>query len=296
MIGQEINYVCSLLKIKMIINPKLLNYRLIIGSLVIAIATVSIYSYTHTKTLKNHQLFIEQEKELVRSELSEMILSYETAGIKNDSIVRQLEEARLKLNTIIDSVTLLSPSEAVISKYKAQIVALREENAQLVAVIDGLGSQNTELKLETQNKTSTNLGLKENLKKAKQLNITGVNVKAVKRVTSSNRFVTTSHVNKTKQFQVCYILVKNQLLAKGPKELYIQILDSKMNVVADKGLVEYGKTSLIYSAKETVNYNNTDLEICTLIDKGTDKLLKGTYYIGVFYKGRKLGRTTITLK
>lgn len=309
----------------MIVNPQLFNYRLIIGSLVIAIVILSSFSYTSYNTLKENQAFIEQEKGLVENELSEMISSYEAADNKNESIALQLEETKSKISTILDSVKLAKSNVSVISKYNAQLKVLKKENLQLHALTDDLESENTVLKSQTINTSNSirdpktiafglkankilekeivaepNLNLKEslnkNLDKAKQLTITNIVAEGVKRVTSSKKIIETKNVNKTNKFHVCFTLLKNEILEKGSKDLYIQVLDSRMNVVADKGTLSFGKTSLIYSAKETVDYNNEDLKICSLIDKGTETLKKGAYFISVFYQGKKLGRTTIELK
>ncbi|AUC82742.1 hypothetical protein [Lacinutrix sp. Bg11-31] len=301
----------------MIVNPQLFNYRLIIGSLVIAIVILGSFSYTSYNILKENQVFIEQEKILVESELSEMISSYDAVDVKSAFIAKQLEETKSKISRILDSVKLIKPNASLISKYRAQIKVLKQENVQILALADNLAAENTSLKQQTKEITShlvetktiantlktknetlaeTNLHLKEDLEKAKQLIVTNIVAKGVKRVTSSNRIVNTRNVNKTNKFQVCFTLAKNELLQKGRKELYIQVLDSKMNVVADKGTLNFGKTSLIYSAIETVDYNNEDMDICSLIDKGTEKLTKGAYFISVFYQGKKLGRTTIELE
>ncbi|APX98763.1 hypothetical protein [Lacinutrix venerupis] len=301
----------------MIINTQLFNYRLIIGTLVIAIVILGSFSYFNYKTVKENQVFIEQEKYLVESELSEMISSYENLDVKSEYLAKQLEETKSKILIILDSVKQLKANVSLISKYRAQLKELRKENAQLLALTDNLEAENTSLKLQakeveedltnsktyvstlkTKNKTlvENNLDLKENLEKAKQLNITNIVAKGVKRVTSSSRIVNTKNFKKTNKFHVCFTLVNNEFLKKGDLDIYFQVLDSKMNVVADKGTINYGKTSLIYSAKETINYNNQDIDVCTLIDKGAESLTKGSYFISIFHQGKKLGGTTIYLK
>lgn len=301
----------------MIINTQLFNYRLIIGTLVIAIVILGSVSYFNYKTVKENQVFIEQEKYLVESELSEMISSYENLDVKSEYLGKQLEETKSKILIILDSVKQLKANVSLISKYRAQLKELRKENAQLLALTDNLEAENTSLKLQakeveedltnsktyvstlkTKNKTlvENNLDLKENLEKAKQLNITNIVAKGVKRVTSSSRIVNTKNFKKTNKFHVCFTLVNNEFLKKGDLDIYFQVLDSKMNVVADKGTINYGKTSLIYSAKETINYNNQDIDVCTLIDKGPESLAKGSYFISIFHQGKKLGGTTIYLK
>ena len=82
------------------------------------------------------------------------------------------------------------------------------------------------------------------------------------------------------------------------KDIYIQIVSTQGNVVSDKGEIVFGDTSLIFSKKEAVNYDNDNLEICTAIiaDDEDKPFLKGYYFINVFHENTKLGGTSIKLK
>ena len=301
----------------MIINPQIFNNKIIIGSLAVALVVIGTLGYTSYNNAKESNAFLEQEKHLVQSELSEMISSYNAIDVSNESIGKQLEETKSKIIKILDSVEQIDLSFSEISKYKLQIKVLKKENLLLLSMVDSLESENAELKLvadsivanldktkgvasslQTKNKTLSkrNINLKEDLEIAKQFKITNIVAEGVKRVTSSNKVIDTKRANRTNQFQVCFTLLKNELLTKGDKSLYIQVLDSKMNVIADKGTVNFGNTSLIYSDVETVAYNNKDLEVCALIEKGSETLVKGMYFISIFHQGNKLGRTTIELK
>lgn len=130
----------------MIINPQLFKFRLIIGSLAIAIVILSSFGYMSYNNLKENQEFIVQEKGLVENELSEMISSYEAVDVKKDSIAKQLEETKSKIVTILDSVKQLKPNASIISNYEAQIKVLKEENVQLIALTNSLKPKKIDLK------------------------------------------------------------------------------------------------------------------------------------------------------
>ena len=57
----------------MIVNPQLFNYRLIIGSLIVAVNRFRCLQFYNYQSITSHQQFLEQEKKLVESELSQMI-------------------------------------------------------------------------------------------------------------------------------------------------------------------------------------------------------------------------------
>jgi hypothetical protein len=78
----------------------------------------------------------------------------------------------------------------------------------------------------------------------------------------------------------------------------VQIVSPQGNVVSDKGEILFGDSSLIYSKKEVINYNNEDLEVCTAIvaDDEDQPFVKGYYFVNVFHENIKLGSTSIKLK
>ena len=61
----------------MIVNPQHFNYRLIIGSLTIAVIIITGFSYSNYNELKSQELYLEQEKSLIQSELSDMLSRYD---------------------------------------------------------------------------------------------------------------------------------------------------------------------------------------------------------------------------
>ena len=112
----------------MIVNPQFFNYRLIIGSLIVAIAILGVVSFTNYETVKSHQTFLEQEKKLVESELSEMITRYDAVGETNTTLASQLNTVKSDLQATLDSLRLLKSDVSVILKYKQQLSKLKSKN------------------------------------------------------------------------------------------------------------------------------------------------------------------------
>ncbi|MCB0470943.1 MAG: hypothetical protein KDC51_10655, partial [Flavobacteriaceae bacterium] len=111
----------------MIIIPQLFNYRLIIGSLVIVIIVLGSYSFVSFNTLKEQTEFLENEQKLMETELSQMLRLYDDLETKNNNLNAQLEESKQTAQSTLDSLRILKANEAVISKYKSQIIRLRQE-------------------------------------------------------------------------------------------------------------------------------------------------------------------------
>ncbi len=293
----------------MIVNPQFFNYRLIIGSLVIAIAVLSVFSFTNYESVREHQKFLEQEKKLVESELSQMIDRYDDVASTNDYMASKLKDAKEATKITLDSLRLLKSDLSVVSKYKTQLIVLKNNNKQLFETIDSLSEVNRDLEkdnLLVNNELKKQLDANSSLqRKNVSLNktiekgalMTANSFKAKAYLNDNGQLVETKKANKTESIEVCFTLAENALTVQGNKELYVQIVNPKNNVLADKGFIEFDDSILIYSSKTMVNYTNQVVDICTNImsDRSDKPLVKGTYYVSVFYKDHKLGSTQIIL-
>ncbi|MEH6534896.1 MAG: hypothetical protein V7719_00780 [Psychroserpens sp.] len=294
----------------MIVNPQSFNYRLIIGSLIVAVAVLTVYSFTSYKSIVAHQNFLEQEKKLVESELSQMITRYDDVSISNDLISSQLEDAKKRTQLTLDSLRMLRSELSVISKFKQQVFSLKFKNKTLFNAIDSLDQANKGLEREKllaynalrkqKRENSTLLKENENLEKSLEKGAL-LTANSFKARGYENFFGTKRSSIKAKRvhsIEVCFTLAENSLTRAGEKELYIQILNPRNNVIADKGAVTFGDSSLIYSAKQMIDYSNQVVEVCIDVDADIDEqpLVNGTYYISIFHKDRKLGSTEVKLK
>ena len=293
----------------MIVNPQLFNYRLITGSLIVGIAVLSIFSFTNYRSNQAQQQFLEQEKKLVGIELSQMIKRYDAVSSENSRITSQLETAKKDIENGMDSIRFLRAEVSLISKIKHETSVLRSKNSFLSNTIDSLNILKVELekeKLETYNALQNqrelnsalleeNKNLSESLKKASRL--TANSFKATALNTVSGKKTVTAKASRTKSIEVCFTIAANTLTPQGEKDIYIQILTPDNNVFADKGAVNFGASSLIYSIKKTVHYNSDVLDVCLDINADEDDkpLIAGTYFVNVFNKEVKLGGTQLQL-
>jgi hypothetical protein len=293
----------------MIVNPQLLNFRLIIGSLIIAVAVLTVYSFTSYKSIETQQQFLEQENKLVKSELSQMIDRYDDVSISNNLISSQLEDAKRATKLTLDSLSMLRSDLSTLSKFKQQLGEFKLKNKTLFKTTDSLYKLNKDLEreklrayndLRKQKRKNLSLiqknkNLNESLEKGGLLRANAFKAKGFE--SSFGNKKPSSKAKQVQTIEVCFILAENSLTEAGDKELYIQIVNPKNNVVADKGSVTFGESTLIYSAKKIVNYNNDVVEVCIDVDADINDLPleKGNYYISIFHKDRKLGSTQVNL-
>ena len=116
----------------MIVNPQLFNYRLITGSLIVGIAVLSIYSFTNYQSIQAHQQFLEQEKNLINIELSNMIKRYDEVSQKNNLITSQLDQAKEETQIALDNIKQLQDQLSVIPEIEHQVSVLQSKNTLIV--------------------------------------------------------------------------------------------------------------------------------------------------------------------
>ena len=300
----------------MIVFPQTYNYKLIIGSLIIALSVLGVFTFQNQNKLEEYNAYLAQEKSLIQNELSEMISRFDTLDIENEELSLQLEASKLKLEQALDSIKTLEVTANLLTHYKSKVQLLKEEKARILNLVNSLETQNKTLQTEvTQSKQQlssikvkantlkeSNVKLKKrnetlnkHIVKASQMQITMLDAKAVKRV-SKNKVVTTDKAKRTNKLLVEFVIPKNDLITKGKKDIYIQIVNPNNNVVSKKDEAKFGKQSLIYSKKLDVNFNNKDLAVSTFIDADKDEPFKqGVYFVNVFNKENRLASTSILL-
>ncbi len=294
----------------MIVSPHIFNYRLIISSLLVVLSVLGIFSFTNYKSIKSYEEFLKQEKFLIETELSEMLLSYDELAEDYDFIDSKLLEAKRETKNALDSLRLLKGDLSIITKFKTHLIVLKSKSKVLISTIDSLNSAN--IKLERENRSAinaivkktiainelseTNDSLNKTIDNAALLKGSNIKAQAYKLRSGKKRF--TEKAKRANSMDVCITLTENPLTEKGRKDIYIQILSPQGNVVSDKGEIVFGDSSLIYSKKEVINYDNENLEICTAIiaDDEDQPFSKGYYFINVFHKNIKLGSTSVKLK
>jgi len=303
----------------MIVNPQPFNYRLIIGSLVLVIVILGFYNYNSFINLKNQETFVKQENQLVQSELSKMIDNYNIINGKNDRVNLELEATKDKLSRMIDSikivpkkVSLISHNTAKVKSNKLSIIKAYYEindKSNNAFFDDSQGNDIDFLKHNSAVKSSKdkesqlpkiiNYGLINNAVDSPKKTITIKNIKAqgVKKITPKQRIISTKTASKANQLHVSFTIDKSEMTNFKMESVYIQILDSKNNIVGDKGVVSFGNQNLIYSEKAIVDSKDDDLKISKLIKASKrEPLIKGSYLVNVFHNTTRVANTTINLK
>ncbi|WP_417855805.1 hypothetical protein [Xanthomarina gelatinilytica] len=293
----------------MIVNPQLFNYRLIIGTLVIAVVVLGSYSFSKYKTLKNHQEFVEQETLLVQNELNEMIKSYDAVKADNNTIQLELNKAKTHLTNVLDSLLDFNTDASVISKYKNQLAILKKEKARLFAKAEMAQKQNRSLEVELYSMSQNFMNQQQYLKDLetenellsktikKIVSVTAANVNAIALNTvNSKSDIKTNNINDLDHIEVCLTLLSNEFTPKGNKNIFVQIIGPDNTLVVERGHVKFKNNTLDYSGMTVVNNNYDNMDVCTKINVESKNLLKeGTYNVLIYNDDLQIGKTELEL-
>jgi len=291
----------------MSVNSQVFSYKFTVGTLIVAFTILATYSYTSYNSAKLNEDFLKQEKKLLESQISDILLSYDSLDETNKSLISELDNAESRIEVTLDSLVQLKADVSLIHKYRNQLTRLRKQQNSLIKKGDSFFGVNQELikqnasitkVLEQQTSLISVLEneketLKETLEKGTLISANSFEARAYKLKKSGDQTETykASVINNIK---VSFIIAENRLAQNQGKELYIQVIGPDNNIVADKGAVKFDELLLIYSSKIRVNYTSKNLDVIANIEI-PETLQKGKYHINVFENERRLGGTQIDL-
>ena len=262
---------------------------------------------TETKTLETEITSEKTEKENVLKDLEELKATYDAAIAENTSMSDELIDEREKVVRLMDDLKKSNGSVASLSKYKQQYEGLQAKMKTLMQEVDILKKQNQELTTnldstkvvleESKNYTQTLVGQNEELSKTveKGAKLSVLNLKtAAYKLRSSGKEIETEKARKADVLKVSFTIAENSIAKTGDKTYYVQVIDSKNNVLGEKATENFGDKSLTYSFTTLVKYENKTVQVSQDL-KGKD-FEKGTYFVNVFDKNELVSKTSFTLK
>ena len=275
---------------------------LLIGSLIYIFKLTS-----DAKTLQTTVTTVKSEKESVLKDLEDLMTNYDAAIAENTTMSDELIAERDKVVKLIADLKASKGDNASLQKYKSQYKAMEQKMQNLMQEVAVLKKQNQTL---TTNLDSTTVVLEDNKKYnqvlvgqneqlaktvelGSKLSITNLKTASYK-VRSSGKQIATDKASRTDMLKINFTVAENKIAKSGDKTYYVQVIDSKNNVLGDKATILFGETSLTYSFTTTVKYENKTVEVSEQLP-GKD-FAKGTYFVNVFDKGELVSKSSFSLK
>lgn len=270
-----------------------------------AVYTGSLYS---EKQETEQQL--KTEKNDVLANLNAMKSKYDLALSENEVTNQNLVDARERIQGLIDSLQTAETNVKSLWRYKQKYLALQEEmdvllsendrlkveNMQLATTLDSTKVQLEERAMFNDSLMIQNTALAEVMENAAVLNT--VNLKGYGVLVRNNgKLVPMERARRVDKIRVCYTVAKNKLVQSGDKELYVQVIDPKNNILGANQQVTFGEQTLNYSVISKFNYENGNLDICEFVSNNTDDdFADGRYQVNVFNGNELVSSSEFTLK
>ncbi|OYX83759.1 MAG: hypothetical protein B7Y83_10440 [Flavobacteriales bacterium 32-34-25] len=244
------------------------------------------------------------EKDSVLKDLEELKATYDAAIAENTSMSDELIQERDKVVGLMDEV---KKSKGDLSAFKTKMNLLQNKMKALMAENEGLKNQNVVLKTqrdstavvldESKKYNQTLVGQNDELAKVveKGAKLTVLNIQSsAYKVRSSGKEVETDKARRTNMLKISFTIAGNEIAQSGDKTYYVQVIDSKNNVLGEKKNISFDGKDLTYSFTSTVKYENKTVNVSENLP-GKD-FQKGTYFINVFDKGELVSKSSFSLK
>lgn len=284
--------------------------KAIIGILAVLLVISLVYIFKLTsdaKTLQTTVTTVKSEKDSVLKDLADLKTTYDAAIAENTSMSDELIAERDKVVKLMTDLKSAKGDNASLMKYKKQYKALEQKMQNLMQEVAVLKTQNQQLtthldstkvvlddsKKYNQVLVGQNEELSKTVEKGSKLTITNLKTASYK-VRSSGKQIATDKASRTDMLKVNFTIAENKIAKSGDKMYYVQVIDSKNNVLGDKATVAFGENTLTYSFITNVKYENKTVEVSEQLPGKNFE--KGTYFVNVFDKGELVSKSSFSLR
>lgn len=256
--------------------------------------------------IANDRLMLTNEFERLNADFSQ----YEDQQIylKNDSLVQQYNQARLKVEGLLKELNAekrsnsanrarikqlegeIATLKGIVRHYLEEIKRLGEENEGLRQEIQQINQKNEQLASQAASAERDNAALSQTVKLAKKLNVTGLSLNAYNKKGKAEKNIT-----KARQLGVSFTVSPNNTTAPGMKDFYVRIVSPEGTLLGNGSSFSFDGTTLQSTAHRRVEYANEELSVSIYWDV-TATLTPGEYTVDLFCDGYRLASRHFTMK
>ena len=285
------------------------NFKRIIIFLIILLVGLGAYTLILFQDSQENQKDLQEQKMAIAQELGDLKGTYDALLQDYQLQDQELIEARARIAQLLDSVESAKPSMAIIKRYRIEIARLKEERTMLFARADSLIQVTQSLsfmvdstrvvlnqtRLESDDLRQKNKDLERILEKGAQLQIIDFSSSAVI-VRRSGKIVDTKRASRADKIRACFTITPNAVAAPGERNLYLQVINPKNNLIGNRMTSEQGEERLYYSATTQVDFQQEEIDVCIMVGAQEDDLIAGRYVLNLYQDSTRLATTTMLLK
>lgn len=293
--------------------------RLIIGLIAVAavavLTAVIFFFVMHSKSteletqleqvqLEKEQLALANEYQQLNNEFAQY--ENQTILLANDSIVEKYAAAKAKVEKLLQELNAeKTKNRARIAQLEGEIKTLKSILRTYVERIDELSKENENLRTENTEVKNRNRELNENLDKAKKsneqlsermtlaekLNVTGLNLSALRSNGKNEKNIT-----KAKQLMVTFTIPQNNSTPVGEKTIYLRITNPEGDLLRGNGQrFKFEGQSLDCSASKTIEYAGEEIGGIKMYWDVNTTLNPGEYTVELFADNFRLVSRRFTM-
>ena len=198
----------------------------------------------------------------------------QTRFFQNDSILTKYTEAKAKVEKLLAELKSQKiSSQKRINELQDEIKTLKGITRHYVAIIDSLGKENAGLRAENLEIRNQNQALSSQVSQANEknehltqrmilaekLNVTGVNLSALKGNGKNEK-----NVKKAKQLMVTFTIPQNNSTPVGEKDIYIRITSPEGTLLGGHGAFKFEGANVPFTEKKTIEYSGQEIAGITI--------------------------------
>jgi len=251
------------------------------------------------------------ESEVVMRDLQQLQTEYEALQTNDIALQKEIEEKKERIAQLQADAEKHKDDAYIISKLQKETNSLRDIMKHFVVEIDSLNTLNKKLiaekdsvttELKTEKDKSTALQTEKDklykvgsILKTSSLTVTALNIKSTSKEGNTNK------AKKTDKIKIVFKLEENRIAPKGKRDIYVRIItpDGKEwteSADADH-MFTFGNSKGFYAAKQTILYENEDMEVIIFVKKkDREELLPGKYLIEVNMDNVTIGNHSLDLE
>jgi uncharacterized protein (DUF3084 family) len=278
------------------------------GILCIAVIILGALLYLESKSKKETEVGLTNDKENLIVELNGLKQEYATLQTNNDSINQALLQEQEKIELLLEKVKKteagnlqkirayekeLGTLRAIMQNYIGQIDSLNTVNQQLV-------SENIQIKEQVQEITRKHEQVAQRAEelttKVHEGSIIKIRGMTVQGITKKDK--DTERASRTNHIKTCITLVENSIAQRGMKTVYIRVKgpDGIVLTTNENNLFDVDEEQIIFSAARDIDYQGTEIEVCIYYTFGDVKVAKGVYEVTAYMDGKSIGASQVRLK
>ena len=234
------------------------------------------------------------DKDKLEIELNSKIAEYDALISEDNALKAEFEAQKEEMVTLLANLEKSKGDAAAMTKYKneyfrlkremdnlvAENALLKEQNIALTSSLDSTNIVLTNAKVYNDTLVAQNGNLAKTVEKASKLSVLNLNVVAVKEK-GSGKQIATDKASRADILNINFTIAENQVAKSGDRTYYVQVIDSKSNVLGDKETIAIGDTqTLTYSFETVVSFKNETVKVSEEL-RGKD-FQAGNYFVNVF--------------